>query len=176
MDEETVFTQTEKFNELYDLCNEQLVFIKKHPEDRENRLSQCKTVIKELESVLEHIEQEAATSKGSKKVKEAAAKGYRNQYSQLVKAIMKADQSQPEEVQSKTGYRFIGDMISDNTKAEDNMKTDLGSDYRSADLTSQNEEVQAMQRNFVLENKLVIGVGIILFIFVIVFCILLIRF
>jgi hypothetical protein len=176
MDEETVFTQTEKFNELVDLCNEQLVFIKNHPDDREKRLSEIKTVIKELESVLEHIEGEAAGAKSGKKVKEAAAKGYRNQYSQLVKAIMKADQTQPEEVQVKSGYRFIGDMISDNLKEGENMTTDLGTDYKSMDYNTQNEEAQAMRRNFVLENKLVIGVAIILFIFVIAFLIMMIKF
>lgn len=175
MDEETTFTQTEKFNELVDLCNEQLDFVKSHPDDRQKRLSQCKTVLKELEGVLEHIEQEATVAENDRRVKEAAAKGYRNQYSQLVKSIMKADKEQPQGAPSSNGYRFISDMISDKDTVEGNYGQELGSDYRSADLDSRNEEVQAMRRNFVLENKLVIGAAILLFLFVVAFCVLLIR-
>jgi soluble cytochrome b562 len=176
MDEETTFTQTEKFKELIDLCNEQLQFIQTHPAEREMRLSECKTVLKELESVLEHIEQEALMAGSGRKVKEATAKGYRNQYSQLVKAIMKADKAHPEEGTIKTGFRFTSDMISDNSKLEGQVASDLGTDYKSANLSPQNEEVQDMQRNFVLENKLVIGAAILLFLFLIAFLILVFRF
>lgn len=136
--------------------------------DRENRpkhVEQAKSLLRELENAVEEIERDASLATHDRKVREAAAKGYRTECHKLVRRVMKLDVGKPEEGPLPSSYRFTNDMISEDKGAPKSPIRPSTPSYSAEDLEPSPEDVQEMRQTFSLEKKLIIGAFILLSIF-----------
>lgn len=174
MDEDKLLTQEENdFNRLHKACQDHLREMQTDETKRGILVEKCKTHLKELEMIIEQIEKNASLAQEDRKLQEASAKGYRNRYQELIISVMKADGKNYQADGQNNGYTFTSDMISEEQKAELQAEQAEVEDISSEDLEPNPEEVRDMQRNFNLEHKLIIGAGVILFVFLVAFFLLL---
>lgn len=138
-------------------------------EDNLKSLKDAKALLKELEGVVEEVERDASLATVDRKIKEAAVKGYRNEYHSLVRQIMKLDSQTMPEKTTSTSYRFTSDMISEDGVAANSTNGNSAPSYNAEDLEASPEDLNEMRQTTTLEKKLIIGTFFILLIFLIIF-------
>ena len=159
------------FEELHKKCLNVLDTVDMNEAHKDKHVDDCKELMRELECIVEEMERDSSMAVVDRKVREARAKGYRNKYNQLVKIIMKADSQLEKGIPFSNGYRLTSDLITEENRKMVKGSEELTKDNFSDEFIDNPEEVQALKRNLNLEKKIVIGAGVIFFIFLIAFLI-----
>lgn len=159
----------QNFNKIFQQCKATLKIASGQGEDNLKSLKDAKALLKELEGVVEEVERDASLATVDRKIKEAAAKGYRNEYHSLVRQIMKLDSQTMVEKPANASYRFTSDMISEDGVAEKSTNGNNAPSYNAEDLEASPEDLNEMRQTTTLEKKLILGTFFILLIFLIIF-------
>lgn len=167
-DQEEMSPAEQNFNKIFQRCKETLKMASGQEEENLKSLQESKALLKELEGVVEEIERDASLATVDRKIKEAAAKGYRNEYHSLVRQIMKLDSQTTLEKPANASYRFTSDMISEDAVVANSTNSYNVPSYNTEDLEESPEELNEMRQTTNLEKKLIIGSFFILLIFLII--------